>query len=195
MSLIISPFIIHSFLFLMMKPGHFLDGLTVWAIALLIILPACSATVYLEDNLLIYCTCFFIRRSVNLDSVTKVKVTAQPAPTLVLTRFDHPRPFKFIIKPFSKNSVTFIMHYIREHAPHAKFSSISSDLERGDFASVTRETIQFHNLLRIGCVVACGAFLSEFSQAKTHSMLLTAGIIVVAVLVLITMALKKKRSH
>jgi hypothetical protein len=57
------------------------------------------------------------------------------------------------------------MHHIRLHAPHAKFSSISSDLERGDFAAVARETIQFQNMLRIVCTLAGGALLSAFSQA------------------------------
>ena len=152
----------------------------------------CSATVYFEDGKLTYSMFFFIRRSVDLETVTKVKTVANPAPTLVLQQ-RHSKPFKFVIKPFSKAAVAVIMHHIKLHAPNAEVDRISADLEEGDFASVTREALRVQNLFQLFGLVIGTMFVVAFAQAEVHSTMLTIGIIVLAVLILLTVAALQRR--
>jgi hypothetical protein len=166
-------------------------GFAFCALPIFFIYWICSPTVSLEDKTLTYSIGFFARRSINLESATRVEVTARPTPVLKLFQ-GHSKHIEFIIKPFSKTGVTFILHYIKSHAPNAQFDSISSDLEHGDFVSVTREAMRLQNWLQFFSTVAGSSFLVAFSQAKIHSTPLTIGIIIIAALALVIMASRKK---
>jgi hypothetical protein len=132
------------------QSGRLESGLGFCAAGLFTIIYFCSPTVCLNDERLTYCKYFLIWRSIELKSISRVNLLSIPStsnavsvavPTLFLHQAQS-KPFKFVIKPFSKAGVSLMMRHIRRHAPNAEFDRVSSDLAHGDFASVTRQTIK-----------------------------------------------------
>jgi TM2 domain-containing membrane protein YozV len=121
-------------------------GLGICAIPLLLLYWICSPAVHLTDKTLTYHN-GFTQRSIDLESIIKVEVIARPMPVIRLCQ-GRSKYFEFNLKPFSKNGAAFILHYIKSHVPNAQFDSISSNIEQGDFESVTRETLKLQNWIR-----------------------------------------------
>lgn len=191
-SILFSPVFILGIQLILQFPKQLQGGGFVCFLYICIMYLIGSATVYFKENELTYRVCFFLRRSIDLETVTKVKVAANPAPTLVL-QSKHSKPFKFVIKPFSRAGVALIINHIKLHAPNAEFDKISTDLGRGDFSSVTRETIRAENLFQLFGTVIGTMIVLGLARAATHSALLTAGIIVVAVLAFMIMVSRRRK--
>jgi len=119
----------------------------------------CSPTIELTKGLLVY-RAFMKRISIELPLVRDVAIVSKPAPHLELSISDQDPPFSFIIKPFSKAGVAETLQYIRSNAQWAKFDGVSTDLCRGDFASVTRQTLSTRNILLLSGSLAGGSVIS-----------------------------------
>ena len=174
------------------KHQNYSGGFSALALGLFFLFYICANTVCLKGKKLTYNMFFLFGRSIDLETVTKVKVAANPAPTLVL-QSKHSKPFKFVIKPFSRAGVALTINHIKLHAPNAEFDKISTDLGRGDFTSVTRETIRAENLFQLFGTVIGTMIVLGLARAATHSALLTAGIIVVAVLAFMIMVSRRRK--
>lgn len=165
-SILFSPLLFVGFLCLF-KTGQLWTGLLFCALYPATILAICSPTVFITNSTLTYRT-LFGSRSIDLSSVAKVSVTAQPAPTLQILSADARQPFSFIIKPFTKTGVTYIMKSIRMSAPNARFDAISNDLSNNDFSSVKRETLKTQNLIRIILTVGGASIAAALVRALIH---------------------------
>jgi hypothetical protein len=149
------------------KTGQLCEGLLFFVLYSATIFAICSPTVLIANNTLTYRN-FFGSRSIDISSVIKISVTAEPAPTLNIFTPDIVKPFSFIIKPFSKNGVTCIMKSIRMSAPSASFDAISDDLSNSDFSSLTRETLKTQNIVRLILLVGSVSIAAALSRALFH---------------------------
>ncbi len=168
-SILFLPFLFAGVVTLFKSADQRLTGLFLCALYPIAIYWICSPTVVLNHEALTY-RALFTRHSINLSTVARATVTARPAPTLELytANSSSQRPLIFIIKPFSKSGVACIMQHIRTFSPDARFDTISDDLLRADFASVTRETLSTRNLVRIAMTVGGAAVASAIFRAVTH---------------------------
>jgi len=112
----------------------------------------CSPTVELLPGKLIY-RALFKRKDIVLATISRVAVSARPAPTLELHRKGGERPLAFIIKPFAKQGVVDILRHIRQSNPAIRFDKLSEDMSKADFGSVTRKTVATKNLLRLAFII------------------------------------------
>jgi hypothetical protein len=160
---VFSPFLLEPVLciFNAAQPS---TALLMSAIYLVGLYALCSPEVILQDHMLTYRN-IFGSRSVDLPSIERVRVVADPAPRLELKTKGSGAHFTFIIKPFSKAGVTQIMNRIHTEAPAAHFDTVSSDLMRGDFVSVTHEAMSVKNLIRIALTLGSGMFAADLVRA------------------------------
>jgi hypothetical protein len=125
----------------------------------------CSPSVELGDSRLIY-RAPFKRAEIEISQVDRVVMSANPAPTVTLTRKGGcGAPLSFIVKPFSKPGVVAMFRHIREHSPEVRLDGISQDMSAGDFASITRETVSTRNLIRIALAVSGSALAAALARA------------------------------
>lgn len=150
------------------QTGQFWTGLSLCTVYPATILAFCSPTVFINNNTLTYRSLFFVSRSIDLSTVIKLSVTAQPAPTLQIFSANVHEPFSFIVKPFSKAGITYVMKRIRVSAPNADFDAISDKLLTGDFSSLTREAIKTRNLIRIVITVGGTSIAIALVHALTN---------------------------
>ena len=136
------------------------DGLLLCACYVGGVYGICSPAVVLAPGRLAYRS-LLGRREIALAGVDSVSVESRPAPTLVL-RQGGPGggSLAFIIKPFSRHGVSAMLQHVRRECPGARFDRVSGDLGRGDFRSVTRQTVSTQNLMRLVIVAAGGAVLA-----------------------------------
>jgi hypothetical protein len=124
-----------------------------------------SPSIELDESRLVYRT-LLKRQEIEFSEIEQVIMSANPAPTVTLTRKGNGgSSLSFIVKPFSKPGVAAMFSHIREHNPKAQFDGISQDMSTGDFASITKETLSTRNLIRIASTVGGSAFASALVRA------------------------------
>ena len=124
----------------------------------------CSPSVELAANRLVYRS-LFKRAEIEISQVSRVTMSANPAPTVMLRRKDGGTPLSFIVKPFSKPGIVAMFRHIREYSADAQFDGISHDMGEGDFESITKETISTRNLIRIALTVSGSALAAALARA------------------------------
>ncbi|MBK1884725.1 hypothetical protein JIN85_20100, partial [Luteolibacter pohnpeiensis] len=124
----------------------------------------CSPSIELAANRLIYRS-LLKRAEIDLSQVSRVTMSANPAPTVTLTRKDGGTPLSFIVKPFSKLGIVAMFRHIRERSPDVQLDGISHDMSEGDFGTITKEAISTRNLIRIALTVSGSALAAALARA------------------------------
>jgi hypothetical protein len=144
-------------------------GLVLCALYPALVYWSCSPEVHLNGKRLVYRK-LFSTRSVEVDSLTNVEVVSTPAPLLRLYSSKDSPPFQFPIKPFSQQSVAYVIHYIRMHSPQAEFNALSKEVEQGDITAIARDMLRTRNLVRFVVTVGGIIFVVVFARAIRHWM-------------------------
>lgn len=163
-AILLSPLFICGIVGIVTSPINLWKSLLFCALYLFVIYLLCSPVINLQDKHLTYRT-LFTKRSINLESVKRVEVVARPAPTLELYISENSVPFSLVIKPFSKNGVKCIINYIHSVSPNAQLSTAVSELQRGNFDSVLRESVTVQNLIRFIAIAGGGALIAALWRA------------------------------
>lgn len=98
----------------------------------------------------------FTRSDIDLSRVVSAEIVSRPGPTLELREGPRKLAGSFIVKPFTRAGVTAILEHVRASRPGVTFDRAAEAMRKGDFAVVTRQTIQAMHLVRV-LVVLVGA--------------------------------------
>jgi hypothetical protein len=166
-SVLFSPALFMS-LMLIWRGQQIPDGIALFALYVVGVYWICSPSIELDQHKLTY-RALLKRGTIMLSEVAAVKISANPAPTILFLRKKPATDsFSFIIKPFSKAGVVALLHHLREGCPGARFDEIAIDLSNDDFDSITRATISTRNLIRIVFSGALAAFIYGMVRTLLH---------------------------
>lgn len=129
---------------------------------------ASSPAIELLPGRIVY-RALFRRKEIPLSKVSKVSAVARPAPSLAFATADPEQPLTtFIIKPFSKNGIVALLRHVRHSSTSIRFDSVTEDLSKADFRSITRETTASRNLLRLAILAGATAFGASVIRTLLH---------------------------
>ncbi len=162
-SILWAPFVLAGLTCLSPSSSQPLTGLALCACYPVAVWIACSSSVTLRPEIIVHRS-LFAERYINLETVAQVYVTALPAAKLTLVDQEG-KGLTFRIKPFSRTGVAAILAHVAAAVPNAAFNETAIDLARGDFDSVTRESIHSWMVFRVAFGFGIAILIGEVLRA------------------------------